>query len=378
MWNPFSQRIRLDWLQIEISSSCNAACTYCPQTGYKSVWSKRFLGPEVLDNIMPFLHPKTYIHLQGWGEPFLHPHFFTMLESIKKQGFKVGTTTNGTLLSKEKIERLMDVGLDLLAFSTAGCSSEESDRIRRGTSLRRVVRHIETIQALRESRQSPFPKVHIAQMLLRSNLPHLDTYPAFWRNLGVEQVVLSSLSLVTRPELQDEARLADTPEEWDEFKERLYDLRKNNGLRNMLHFHLVSPYLLFKRCSENIEKSAVVGSGGDVSPCVMVNLPVSAPVTHWVYGAGHTRKNISWGNVRNKDIQTIWNSKEFRIFRKLEEMNTGQCDTCLKRSVETMETAFQMDPSSIKCRWEVLREANEEREAMRRMESRRQELMEMQ
>ncbi len=371
MWNPFKPRIRLGWLQIQISSACNASCSYCPRTAYRKNWKNQFFPPELLENILPFLHPGTYIHLQGWGEPFLHPRLFAIIETIKKQGFRVGTTTNGALLNTGRIEHLMDLGLDMLAFSIAGCGSHENDGIRKGASLRQVIQIIEKIQALRESKQSPFPRIHLAQMMLRSSLEHINTYPAFWKNLGVEQVVLSSLSLVTRPEFRDEARLADSMEEWDELKSALYEMRKNNGLGDILRFHLVSPFLFFKGCSENIHESAVVDCDGRVSPCVMASLPVSGPVTHWSYGAAHAHSNLSWGSVRENTFDTIWRYKKYRSFRKQEEMTGQQCHNCLKRCVETMDTAYQLDPSSMTCRWQVIKEANEEIQAARRMKKRR-------
>ena len=35
---PFSTPPRLDWLQVEISTFCNAACVYCPRTLYACRW----------------------------------------------------------------------------------------------------------------------------------------------------------------------------------------------------------------------------------------------------------------------------------------------------------------------------------------------------
>lgn len=370
MWNSFLQRIKLDWLQIEVSSYCNSSCLYCPQTAYKKVWKKQLLDLEQIKKVLPYLHPKTYIHLQGWGEPFTHPQLLSTIQFLKTQGFKVGTTTNGTLLSPDCMEKLVDMGLDIIAFSTAGCSAEENDSLRQGTSLKKVIACIETLNKLKATKKSPYPKLHIAQMLMRSSLPHISSYPPFWKNLGVDQVVLSSLSLVTRPELQTEARLADSVEEWDDLKQELYEMRVNTGLQHILHFHLVSPFMIFNHCSENIEKSAVIGSDGVVAPCVMVNLPVTEPVQHWSYGEAGTKTKMGWGTIQQQDFKTIWKRPDYKLFRNQEVLEKDQCSSCLKRCIETMDTAYRIDPSSMTCRWQVIKEANEEKEAMRRMQAR--------
>lgn len=368
MWHLPWQRTRLDWLQIEVSSLCNNACVYCPQTAYAVVWENKLLSPEQIGAILPFLHPKTYIHLQGWGEPFTHPQLLSIIHTLKSKGFRVGTTTSGMLLDDDTIEALVDMGLDMIAFSIAGCSSEENDAIRQGTALKQVIHCIDTFQKRKAARHTAFPHIHIAQMLLRSSLPLIEAYPAFWQQLNVDQVVLSSLSLVARPELQKEACLADTLEDWDDLKRRLYTLRASNGLQDVLRFHLVSPFMLFNHCAENIEKSAVIGADGTVAPCVMATLPVTGPVPRFAHGRSVPNKHIRWGTIQAKHFQAIWKQRPYTAFRKQKERSGGLCSTCLKRSIETMDTAYQIVPSSMTCRWQIIQEANAERDAIQRME----------
>ncbi|PIE64205.1 MAG: hypothetical protein CSA26_09400 [Desulfobacterales bacterium] len=366
MWHSFFRRIRLDWVQIEVSSVCNASCCYCPQTAYKDVWKKLFFDHELIRKIVPFLHPKTYIHLQGWGEPFTHPRLFAMIEDLKRHGFTVGTTTNGSLLTPEHMQRLIDVGLDLIAFSTAGCSSEKNDLIRHGTSLKQVISCIETLNRLKAARKSPYPRIHLAHMLLRSGLSDIESCSSFWRDLGVDHIVLSSLSLITRPDLQKEAILADSIREWDELKQRLNRIRLDSGLQNILHFHLVSPFMIFKRCSENISKSTVIGADGAVSSCVMANIPVTKPVPYWSYGKRRLLTRTYWADSQQQDLHHIWKDKQYKSFRKQETFSEGPCDNCLKRCIEISDTEYSVDSSSFHSCWQLLREASEEKEALRR------------
>ena len=108
---------QLDWIQVEISSHCNANCIYCPHSAFRANWQNRFLPIEVFQNLIPAFDKTRLIYLQGWGEPFMHPHFFKMLQIAKSADCMVGTTTNGTLLRRETIEKMVCRGLDIIGFS---------------------------------------------------------------------------------------------------------------------------------------------------------------------------------------------------------------------------------------------------------------------
>src|SRR5690625_4592812 len=123
---------------IEITSVCNLACSFCPPT----LRARQFVSPENfaerLDQITPntkYIHiqvksapllhqqigkpenfaerldqikPHTkYIHLHVKGEPLLHPQIDTLLDIAHEKDFYVHITTNGTLIEKRK-EQLVD------------------------------------------------------------------------------------------------------------------------------------------------------------------------------------------------------------------------------------------------------------------------------
>lgn len=354
-------------MQIEVSSHCNASCVYCPHTIYEKNWKNAFLPESAVYEILDQLKKTTYIHLQGWGEPFTHPRLPRMLGNIKKAGFKTGTTTNGSLLTTETMETLVDAGIDVLAFSIAGCGDLENDSIRKGVRLAEVTEKIRAIQEIKKRKNAVFPRIHIAQMLLRSSLPYIETYPEFWKETGADQIVLSSLSFVAAPELETESALADSLEEWKKRKAWLSRMVINSGLESRVNFHLASPFSLYENCSENIEKSFFINSSGDVFPCVMKGIPIEGDARHWVRGNAFKVENSSCGNIFNEPLKDIWRKKPYRKFRKTELKDKGQCANCLKRSIEKVTPQSCADLSSLKCRWELIHQANAEQEAVKRM-----------
>lgn len=84
---------------VEITSICNLACTFCPQTQR----AKGFIQVEDFEKRLEQIKPFTdYIYFHLKGEPLLHPKIDELLDLSQKHGFKVNLTSNGTLLHKVK------------------------------------------------------------------------------------------------------------------------------------------------------------------------------------------------------------------------------------------------------------------------------------
>jgi sulfatase maturation enzyme AslB (radical SAM superfamily) len=112
-------------------------------------------------------------------------------------GCKVGTTSNGTLLNRDIIARLINEGLGIIGFSLVGVD-EKNDRIRQGTRTKTVLACMEEIHRAKQRYGSDTPAIHIAYMLLRSGLDELEKIPKFLSHTGADQTVISSLSFVAR------------------------------------------------------------------------------------------------------------------------------------------------------------------------------------
>lgn len=99
---------------IEITSVCNLACTFCPQTSRKANFIKLDTFNHILDQIKPHTN-HIYLHVKG--EPLLHPKIDELLDASHAKGFKVNITTNGTLINKAKPKILGKPALRQMNFS---------------------------------------------------------------------------------------------------------------------------------------------------------------------------------------------------------------------------------------------------------------------
>ncbi len=329
----------LDWIQVEITSQCNGDCLYCPQHAYRRQWQSRRLSLETFRSMGPAFKKTRLVHLQGWGEPFLHPDFFEMLEIAKSTGARVGTTTNGTLINSSLADRLVAGGLDIIAFSLAGISTE-NDRIRKGTSLNSVIRAIEDLQRSKNKYGSGLPAIHIACLLLGSQTKEIDRMPDFFAGLGVDQVVVSSLSLVTGHEWLNEAVLCETREQWTDLEAKILQAQEDGAGQGVdMHFHLVCPWADPAPCDENTNRALVVSADGNVSPCVMTNIPVKGEAVCYFDQEPHPVLPMIFGNIGEESLGEIWHSPNYRRFRRrLATVDLPElCRKCHKSRVVKIE-----------------------------------------
>ncbi|MGO0121689.1 radical SAM protein [Desulfothermobacter acidiphilus] len=305
---------RFDWLQLEITSHCNAACVYCPRTVYRQHWDNRHLDPDVIERLFPVFPRTELIYLQGWGEPLMYPDFFELARRIRATGSQVGFTTNGMLLNREKMESILDLGIYVVAFSLAGL--EHNDQIRQGTRLEEVLRHLHALATLREQRGSKLPRLHIAYMLLRSGLEELPQVPPLLSRHGADEMVISTLDFVPTPELSGEALIPRDKKELGRIKKILQQTIKA-GRRSGLavHYHLPYPWKHNLYCTENVLRAAFIGVKGTVSPCTFTNLPVTTNPTFARQGEKVTYEPLILGDLRQSSWEEIWSSPLYQSFR---------------------------------------------------------------
>lgn len=317
-----------DWIQVEVTSACNAACIYCPRTVYKEVWEDRHLPLDAFRKLAPVFEKTRHVHLQGWGEPFLHPDFFEMVAIAKAAGWWVGTTTNGMLLNRARIIRTIESGLDIIAFSLAG-TGERNDAIRKGTSLKKVLEAIQAMDRAKKERGRLTPEIHVAYMLFRSGINELEVLPSLLEGLGVSQVVVSTLDFVATEELREEAMIPVTQEEFEKTRlalDQLVEAGREKGLS--VHYHLVSPEKRREVCTENVQRALCISADGAVTPCVYRSLRVSG--TYYDLEGERVRcDRMIFGNIHEKNVKDIWKQESYKAFRR--SFRKGEVDpTCRK------------------------------------------------
>lgn len=102
---------------------CNLACTYCNEYDALS-------GPVPLSSMLQRLDKlaelgTSMITVSG-GEPLLHPDLEAMVAHMRRRGMIASVITNGYCLSKDRIFRLNEAGLDYLQLSIDNVEPDET------------------------------------------------------------------------------------------------------------------------------------------------------------------------------------------------------------------------------------------------------------
>jgi MoaA/NifB/PqqE/SkfB family radical SAM enzyme len=101
---------------------CNLDCGYCNE--YDDV-SKPVPLEEMKKRLDILAGMGTSIITISGGEPLMHPELEEVIRHIRKHGMIAGTITNGFLLSKERIARLNEAGLEHLQISIDNVTPDE-------------------------------------------------------------------------------------------------------------------------------------------------------------------------------------------------------------------------------------------------------------
>lgn len=171
---PTERAVRM--LQIEPIARCNLRCPSCPatqmsvNTDYKSDRATLLPLPVMLDVVsqLPYLEK---ILFYNFGEPFMHPEAISFLQEVRRQKPDVllHTNTNGLLLTRQKIETIVNESLlDRCVFSIDGAWQKSYEQYRINGDLTKALRALEIFAQLVRTQSAPI-EVHWQYILFEWN-----------------------------------------------------------------------------------------------------------------------------------------------------------------------------------------------------------------
>jgi radical SAM protein with 4Fe4S-binding SPASM domain len=122
-------------LFVDPASACNFECTFCP-TGDKELIKEtgRFVGrmkfevfKKTIDDLADFDRSIKVLRLYKDGEPLLNKELAKMIAYAKESGRVdyIDTTTNGSLMTPERMQPILEAGLDKINISVDGMNREQ-------------------------------------------------------------------------------------------------------------------------------------------------------------------------------------------------------------------------------------------------------------
>ncbi len=182
-------------VMIEPSSYCNLRCPPCPVTkglqrpkGYMDF----HLFKRVIDEIGDYLF---FVLLWDWGEPFLNPFIFDMIEYANQKGIKTISCSNGhSFAQEENVDKLIRSGLDTLIIAMDGAHQETYERYRQGGDLSAVLHGIQTIVARKRRTGSKKPFINLRFIVMKHNEHEIPEIKDLAKSLGVDALTFFTLN----------------------------------------------------------------------------------------------------------------------------------------------------------------------------------------
>ncbi len=182
--------------QIEPVGQCNLRCRMCPiqfREDGPPYGPLAFMPLETFRRLIEQMPALETLHLQGMGEPLMHPQFFDMVRYAAARGVRVSTNTNLTLLSARRARLCIESGLAELHASLDGATAPTYERIRVRARFTRAKRHLEDLLRIRREVGADRPHVRLVMVVMRENLPELPALVELAHAAGVDSFFVQHL-----------------------------------------------------------------------------------------------------------------------------------------------------------------------------------------
>jgi MoaA/NifB/PqqE/SkfB family radical SAM enzyme len=160
---------------------CNYRCSMCYQKSYEGE-----LDWSVIERIEPLLPFANTLQLFG-GEPLLYQRITELFDMAHRHGCVITTISNGSLLSEEMCQKLVEHQVGGIKFSIDAGTAATYKRIR-GGDFAKVMAGVERISELKLRHGTPLPVMDFNFLAMRSNLPELPRLLRIASSLGVRAI----------------------------------------------------------------------------------------------------------------------------------------------------------------------------------------------
>lgn len=296
----------------ELTYKCPLRCVYCSNPlDYArhdreldtEAWQRVFREAESLGVVQ--------LHLTG-GEPLVRKDLEALIQEGRALDLYTNLITSGIPLTRERLQRFRELGLDALQVSVQDVAAASSDRIAGLPSFDRK------LQVARWVKELGFP-LTLNVVLHRDNLPHVDEIVALAESLGADRLELANTQYLGWALLNRRALLP-TRAELEHARTKAVAAKERLRGRMEVLFVLPDYYSDFpKACMDGWGRRFIlVSPDGLALPCHVA----------------HTLPGISFDNVRYHSLAAIWSdSAGFNRYRG-EDWMPEPCRSCERRTID--------------------------------------------
>lgn len=299
--------------QIELTTRCPLRCRMCAREA-DAPWQNQEMALDDFRRILPYLTDVETVVLEGWGESLLHRDLSQCIRLVKEKGAQVGFVTSGFGLARDRVNEIIQAGVDFVGFSVSGTSPETHDAIRVNSHLPDLLASIRLFHEEKQRLGLVRPQMHIIYLMVEDNIREVPGIPSLAREAGIAEVVLTNLChTVNRwQERQGVFGREGVATEYEEL------IRQAEVNARKLNIRLKRPSLSvidIPVCAENPLRNLYISAEGEVSPCVYLHPPLPSPFKRIFCGRGYRIEKVSFGNIFRDPLPAIWGDPGYDDFR---------------------------------------------------------------
>lgn len=177
-------------VSVEPNNVCNSQCVMCPY--HKMTRKKEIMSMELFQKIIDDCvgcGVKKF-NLNFYNEPFLDPFIFDRIKYLKSKGVRTQLFSNGSVLDDEKINKILESGLNDLKFSIDAATKETYEKIRIGLVFEKTVSNIESLVSRKKELGCNGPKISLVFVRQKLNESEVDDFKLYWEN-KVDNIIIS-------------------------------------------------------------------------------------------------------------------------------------------------------------------------------------------
>ena len=299
----------LNYIFWESTLRCNLACRHCGSDCKKDAEAADMPVQDfirAIDQITPAVDPNNTMIVFTGGEPLLRNDLEIAGKALYERGFPWGIVTNGLLLSKTRLDSLMDAGIRAITVSLDGLRSAHNWLRGNPKSFEKAFSAIKLLS------QFPELKFDVVSCVHQVNFPELEQLRDLLISNGIKNWRIFTIFPTGRAAGDEKLQLtaADFKRLFDFIKETRTEgkIKLDYGCEGYLGNYegQVRDQFFFCRAGINI---ASVLADGSISACP------------------NLRENFIQGNIYKDNFAEVWANK-YQAYRNRGWTRTGLCAEC--------------------------------------------------
>ena len=311
-----------------VYNRCNLSCKHCYIEAKDEDHKGELTTQEAKRFIDDLARMKIPVLLFSGGEPLLRDDIYQLAAGADKKGVRPVLSTNGTLISRQVAKELKMSGFKYVGVSLDGLEQTHDNFRNRAGAFQLALKGLENAAeaglkvgvrfTISDKNKDDLPQV--LDLVAERGIPRFCMYHLVYSGRGKD---LISLDTSKKDKERTIKYIMDRTLKFSEEKQELEILTVDNPVDGVMILEYTKKehpetadevYELLRRaggCSAG-EKVANVDPQGDVHPCQF-----------W--------RNLSLGNVKEKNFSEIWLDKENGHLRKLRDKAShlkGRCKEC--------------------------------------------------